>query len=156
MKKTLSLLSLLVLVAGQAIAQQKYKTVELKPITQQGWKYFYDLKRVSSPAALEVPLLAVDDPEVTRYLKASKNWKSAEQFVTLIPLVYFLTLPRTQYVDPNTFWWIFGGTIAAQLGMEAISNAKLGLAIDKYNLIILRPTGSIQNGLGMSATWRLR
>lgn len=153
-KTPLLLLLFLVIAPAVSQAQQKYKMVELKPITQQGWKYFYDLKKVSSPASLEVPLLAVEDAEVTRYLKASKNWKSAEQFVTLIPLIYVLSLPRNQYVDPNTFWWVFGATIAAQLGMEAISNAKLGKAIDKYNMIILQPTGSLEQGVGVNLTWK--
>lgn len=151
MNKKLLLLSLFL--AGTSIPStaQKYKTVELKPITQQGWKYFYDLNKVSSPHALEVPLLSVKDPEVTRYLKASQNWQLAESFVTIIPLVYILSLPRNQYVDQNTFWWIMGGTIAVQIGMEAISHFKLGKAIDKYNLIILQPSG---RSLGLQVTWK--
>jgi hypothetical protein len=155
MNKTLLILPMLILASCIAASGQKYKTVELKPITKQGWKYYYDLKKVSSPLALEVPLLAVNDAEVNRYLKASRNWRSAEQFITLVPLIYLLTLPRSQYVDQETFWWIFGGTIAAQLGMEAMSHLKLGLAIDKYNLIILQPTGSL-NGAGMKLTYRFR
>jgi hypothetical protein len=154
MNKTLFILTPLFFVAVFSSSGQKYKTVELKPITQQGWRYFYDLKRVSSPIAVEVPLMAVNDPEVNRYLKASRNWRSAEQFITLVPLVYLLTLPRVNSVDPDTFWWIFGGTIAVQLGMEAVSHAKLGLAIDKYNMIILQPTGGI-NGAGLRLIWKL-
>lgn len=151
MNKTSLLLGWFILAAVTSVMAQRYKTVELKPITQQGWKYFYDLKKVSSPAALEVPLLAVDDEEVNRYLKASKTWKGVGSALTFIPLVYVLSLPRNQYVDPNTFWWIFGATIAAQLGMEAISHVKLGKAIDKYNYIILQPSGQ---SLGLQITWK--
>lgn len=151
MNKTLVVIFLLVLTSSQTAFSQKYRTVELKPITQQGWSYFYDMNKVSSPLALEVPLLAVKDNEVNRYLRASKNWRTAESFVTLIPLIYILSLPRNQYVDPNTFWWIFGGTLAVQLGMEAITHFKLGKAIDKYNMIILQPSG---HSLGLQLTWR--
>lgn len=149
MKKTLLLIGF-TLGAGTAIAQT-YKTVELKPITQQGWKYFYDLKKVSSPIALEVPLLAVNDDEVNRHLKGARTYRTIESIVIIVPLVYVLSLPRNTYVDPNTFWWIFGGTLAAQLGLEALSHMQMGKAIDKYNMIILRPSG---RSLGLELTWR--
>lgn len=151
MKKTSLLLSLFVVVFALSASGQQYRTVELKPITQQGWKYYYDLKKVSSPVALEMPLLAVNDDEVNRYLKGSKNWSSAASFVTLIPLIYVLTLPRNGYVDPNTFWWIIGGTAAVQLGMTAISHIKLGKSIDRYNILILQPSG---RSLGLELTYK--
>ncbi len=150
MKKT-SLLLCLFLVTGLTAVAQRYKTIELKPITQEGWKYYYDLKKVSGPAALEVPLLAVNDQEVTRYLKSYRTWRAAGSFITLVPLIYVLSLPRNQYVDPNTFWWIFGGTLAAQLGLEAIAHVKLGKAVDKYNMIILQPSG---RSLGLEVVYR--
>lgn len=150
-KRSLLLLVLLVFTTSRVLAQQTYKTVELKPITQQGWRYFYDLKKVTSPVALEVPLLAVNDDEVNRYLKASKNWNSASAFVTLIPIIYILSLPRNSYVDPNTFWWVFGGTAAVQLGMTAISHVKLGKSIDRYNMLILQPSG---RSLGLELTYK--
>lgn len=149
MKKTLFLLMLVVL--PLLASAQKYRTIELKPITKQGWQYFYDLKKVSSPVALEVPLLSLNDPEVNRYTKAYKGWNTAGGLVTIIPLVYFLSLPKNGYVDPNTFWWVFGGTIAAQLGITAVAHVKLGKAIDKYNMVILQPSG---RSLGVEVTYR--
>jgi hypothetical protein len=149
MKKTLLLIGLVLVTA--AAMSQTYKTVELKPITQQGWKYFYDLKRVTGPAALEVPLIAVNDEEVTHHLKGFRTYQTIESVVVIIPLVYVLSLPRNQYVDPNTFWWVLGGTLAVQLGMEALSHVQLGKAIDKYNMIILRPSG---RSFGLELTWR--
>lgn len=155
MNKTSLLIGSFFLLAAFSVSAQQYRTIELKPITKQGWKYYYDFKKVSTPLALDVPLLAVNDQEVNRYLKASRTWRSAQNIVTLVPLVYLLTLPRQQYVDPETFWWMFGGTIAAQLGMEAVVHAKLGKAVDKYNMLILRPTGSAQ-GMGLQVTWKFR
>lgn len=151
MKKTPLLLSLFLITLSFSAAGQQYKTIELKPITQEGWRYYYDLKKVSSPAALEVPLIAVNDNEVNRYLKAYKNWNSAAGFITLVPLIYILSVPKNGYVDEQTFWWVFGGTIAAQLGITAISHIKLGKAIDRYNRLILQPTGRT---LGLSATYK--
>jgi len=155
MNKTPLLLCLFLVLSAFQAAAQKYRTIELKPITKQGWSYYYDFNKVSSPVALEVPLLAVKDDEVTRYLKASRNWRTAESIVILVPLVYLLTLPKQGTVDQETFWWVFGGTIALQLGMEAISHAKLGMAIDRYNYIILQPTGSASSA-GLSVTWKFR
>jgi hypothetical protein len=151
MKKTPFLLSLFLLTLSFSAAGQKYKTIELKPITQEGWSYYYDLKKVSSPAALEVPLIAVSDNEVNRYLKAYKNWNSAAGFITLVPLIYILSVPQNGYVDEQTFWWVFGGTIAAQLGLTAISHIKLGKSIDRYNMLILQPTGRT---MGLSVTYK--
>jgi len=151
MKKTPFLLSLFLIVLSFSVSGQQYKTVELKPITQEGWKYFYDLKRVSSPAALEVPLIAVNDDEVNRYLKGSKNWNSAASIVTLIPLIYFLTLPNNSNVDSSTFWWVIGGTAAVQVGMTAISHIKLGKSIDRYNMLILQPSG---HSAGLAVTYK--
>jgi hypothetical protein len=151
MKKTSLLLSLFFAVIALPAWCQQYRTVELKPITQQGWRYYYDLKKVSSPVALEMPLMAVNDDEVNRYLKGSKNWNAAASFVTLIPLIYILTLPNNSYVDSSTFWWVIGGTAAVQLGMTAISHIKLGKSIDRYNMLILRPSG---RSLGLEVTYK--
>ncbi len=151
MKKTPLYLGLFLLLLSLSARGQQYRTIELKPIAQEGWKYYYDLKRVSSPVALEVPLLAVNDDEVNRYLKAYKNWSAAAGLVTIIPIVYVLSIPRTGYVDQETFWWVFGGTLAAQLGITAISHIKLGKSIDRYNMLILRPTGL---NLGLSVTYK--
>ncbi len=149
MKKTLLLIGL-ALVTSTLLAQT-YKTIELKPITKQGWKYFYDLKKVSSPIALEVPLLAVNDAEVTRHLKGARTFRTIESIIAIVPLVYVISIPNNQYVDSSTFWWVFGGTLATQIGLEALSNAQLGKAIDKYNMIILRPSG---RSLGLELTWK--
>lgn len=151
MKKTSLLLSLFLVLFALTSNGQQYRTVELKPITQQGWRYYYDLKKVTSPVALEVPLLAVNDDEVNRYLKGYKNWTAAAGFVTIVPLIYFLSLPKSGYVDQETFWWVFGGTIAAQLGMTAVSHVKLGKSIDRYNMLILQPSG---RSLGLSVTYK--
>ncbi len=151
MNKSLVVVGLLLTALTCGAQAPQYKTVQLKPITQEGWKYFYDLRKVSGPAALEVPLLAVNDVEVTRYLRSYRSWNAAASAVTLVPLIYILSLPRNQYVDPNTFWWILGGSLAAQLGMTAISHIKLGKAVDKYNEIILQPSG---RSLGLEVIYR--
>ena len=133
------------------VSAQKYRTIELKPIAKQGWKYFYDLKPVSSPVALEVPLISLQDDEINRYLKASRTWSTVGAVITLAPIIYFVSLPKNTYIDQSTFWLVIGGTIAAQLGCEAIKHAKLEKAIDRYNYLILQPSG---RSLGLQLTWK--
>lgn len=140
----------ILLLPGMVMAQ-RYKTVELKPIAKQGWRYYYDLKRVASPIALEIPLLALDDEEVIRYYRASKTLRGAAAAVSFIPLIYIITIPASGYLDPTTFWIIFGGTLATQLGLEALGHIKLGKAIDRYNTLIFQPSSS---SLGLQLTWR--
>jgi hypothetical protein len=130
---------------------QRYKTVELKPITKQGWKYYYDLKQVSSPIALEVPLMALNDEEIVRNLKASKSLRSVSGLIIIAPLIYLVTISSNGYADPTTFWIILGGTFAAQLGLTALSHVKLGMAIDRYNTLIFQPSSS---SLGLQMTWK--
>ena len=151
MKKILVLTALIL--APILMLAQRYRTVELKPITKQGWKYFYDLKKVSSPIALEVPLMSLEDPEINRFVKSSKAWRTAGVIVSFAPVIYLISLDKHTYVDQSTFWWIFGGTILAQIGLEAIGHVQFGKGIDKYNRLVLLPSGS---SLGLQATWKFR
>jgi hypothetical protein len=146
-----SLLLVALILIPMIVFAQKYRTIELKPITKQGWKYFYDLKSVSSPLALEVPLISLQDDEINRQLKASKTWTTVGALITIAPVIYLVSLPRNSYIEPTTFWWVFGATIAAQLGCEAIKHAKLEKAIDRYNYLILQPSG---RSLGLELTWK--
>lgn len=131
---------------------QHYKTIELKPITKQGWQYYYNMKKVSSPIALEVPLMALNDEVIMRDLKASKAFQTASRVLTIAPLIYLITLSTNNgYSDPNTFWIVLGGTVAAQYGLIAISHVKLGKAIDRYNTLIFQPSSS---SLGLQMMWR--
>lgn len=151
MNKTTVIISLLLVGLAWSAKGQQYRTIELKPITQQGWRYFYDMKKVMDPVALEVPLLAVNDQEVNRYLSGYRTWNAVGKYLLLVPTIYLISLPRNNYVDSSTFWWVFGGTLAAQIGLEAIAHVKLGKAVDKYNVVIMRPEASLY-GPGASIT----
>jgi hypothetical protein len=132
-----------------ALFAQRYKTVELKPIAKQGWRYYYDLKKVAHPVALEIPLLALNDEEVNQYYRTSKSLRTAANVVGILPLIFLFTIPATG--DETAFWVVLGGTVAAQLSLVAVSHAKLGRAIDRYNTLIFQPSSS---SLGIQATWK--
>lgn len=106
MARLIWVLILLMPITGLA---QRYKTVELKPIAKQGWQYYYDLKKVGTPLALEVPLLALNDEEVNKNWGTSKAFRSASALVSIAPLIYLVTIASNQtYGDPTTFWIIMG------------------------------------------------
>jgi len=144
-------IGVIMLLLPAALFAQRYQTIELKPITKQGWQYYYDFKRVSSPVALEVPLMALNDEEINSYFRASKKIRSISGVIAFVPLIYLFTVPSTGSADPTTFWLIMGGTIVAQLGVEAIRHVKLGRAIDRYNSLIFQPSSS---SLGVQLTWK--
>jgi hypothetical protein len=144
-------IGIFILLLPLTLLAQRYKTLELKPISKQGWQYYYDLKRVSSPVALEVPLMALNDEEVTRYYRASKSFRIASGIVAGAPLIYLLTLPSNGYVDPTVFLYVLGGTFVTQIGLEAIRHIKLGKAINRYNSLIFQPSSS---SLGLKITWK--
>lgn len=145
------LLVLMIFLVPVGAIAQRYQTVELKPITKQGWRYYYDLKKVRSPLALEIPLTALNDEEITRNYKASKAYQDVAAFVSVVPLVYLFTASSSGGYIPEGFWIIIGGTLATQIGLIAISHNKLGKAIDRYNTLIFKPSSS---SIGLEMVWR--
>lgn len=146
-----TIITICVLMIPISVYAQRYKTIELKPITKQGWRYFYDFKKVNAPIALEIPLMALNDDEVTTYYRTSKAFRTAAGVMSVVPIIYLFTLPNTGYVDPTMFWIILGGTLATQLGLEALGHVKLGKAIDRYNVLIFQPSSS---SIGLEMVWR--
>jgi len=141
----------LILLIPTALFGQRYQTIELKPITKQGWQYYYDLKRVSSPVALEIPLMALNDEEINRHFRASKTLRNVSYVISFAPLIYLFTLPSNGYADPTTFWLVVAGTLVAQLGIDVFRHIKLGKAVDRYNSLIFQPSS---NSLGLQLTWK--
>lgn len=141
----------LLLLIPTSLLAQRYQTIELKPITKQGWQYFYDLKRVSSPVALEVPLMALNDEEINRHFRASKTLRFVSGAISIAPALYLFSIPSNGFADPTTFWLIMGGTIVTQVGIEVFRHVKLGKAIERYNSLIFHPSSS---SLGVQLTWK--
>jgi hypothetical protein len=145
------LIGVLMLLLPATLFAQRYQTIELKPIAKQGWQYYYDLKRVSSPVALEVPLMALNDEEINRHFRAAKTLLNVSSVISFVPLIYIFTIPTYGYADPNTFWLIVAGTLVTQLGLDVFRHIKLGKAIDRYNSLIFQPSSS---SLGVQLTWK--
>lgn len=131
---------------------QRFKVVELKPMVKQGFSYFYDGKRVHGGAyGLQVPLLSLNDEEVNRHYRSFHIWQSVSAVTTIVPAVYLISLSGRQNINQEEFWIVFGGSLAASLGCQIVSNIKIRKGIDRYNTLILAPSSQV---LGPSVTFR--
>lgn len=122
-------------------ANAQLRTIELKPIQKQGWQYFYDFKRVSTPEALQIPLQGMEDDQINKHYKAFETLQFASDLVSLAPLCYFFVVLNSQ-PDFNQFWYVVGGSVAVSLGLHVWSHRRMRLAIDRYNELLLpHPSG---------------
>src|SRR5436190_13304243 len=88
----LSLGILLTLIISAAGAQ-RLRTTELQPIHRQGGSFYYNFKRADGgPYGLQRPLQSLDDDEINAQYKKLKTFSVMEGVVSLVPLVYLLSL----------------------------------------------------------------
>ncbi|MFM7488022.1 MAG: hypothetical protein ACKO13_14020 [Cytophagales bacterium] len=143
---------ILFLMLPLACFSQRFKVVELKPMVKQGFSYFYDGKRVHGGAyGLQIPLLSLNDEEVSRHYRSFHLWQSVSAVTTIVPAVYLISLPGRQNINQEEFWVVFGGSLAASFGCQIVSNIKIRKSIDRYNTLILAPSSQV---LGASVTFR--
>jgi hypothetical protein len=111
------------------------KTVTLEPIVKQGWRYYYDNRKVLRPYALQIPLQAVKDDEVDLRFKRFQTYQRLQGIAHLAFLLYVLT--SESRIDFDTFLILYGATIASDLTLEVLSHHQMSKAIDRYNTLIL-------------------
>jgi hypothetical protein len=139
-KINLKLITILVLLNVPALAQ--YKTLELKPIQRQGWKYYYDFRKVSSADALQIPLVAMEDERINKYYNTYSSLQLVSGLVFAIPVLYAVYNITSNVYDPDTFWRLTLGAVGVSLAMEIWSHNRIKLAIDRYNsLLLTHPSG---------------
>lgn len=120
-----------------SLQAQFTKTVELKPIQKQDWRYFYDSRKVKSPYALQIPLEALGDEEINRRYKNFYTLQILTTALAYAPLIYLLTTPVNSQADLETFLIMIGITIVVDLALDAVGHHQLKKAIDRYNILIL-------------------
>ncbi len=156
MRTKLALLSLLTLAASFSTAQQM-KTMELKGIYQQGFNYYYNLKKVDGGAyGLQIPLQSLNDGEINRRYKTFRTLRKIESFIIIVPVVYAFSLvpdSRRHKVNTSTIWTVYGASFAAILGLEIAAKIHLNKGIDRYNQLIVSP-GSGSASLGATVTYK--
>lgn len=144
MNKILILL-VIVFAANSPCLAQFTKTMELKPIQKQGWKYFYDFKRVKSPYALQIPMEVLEDEEISKRYRRFSQYQDLRGIAYLVPLVFLFTEQAQTMSGSETFVLLLAGSVVADLTFTIISHHELKKGIARYNEIILsKPTLGMQ------------
>jgi hypothetical protein len=140
------------LAASFSAPAQFRKTVELKPIAKQGFQYFYDLKRMRTPYALQMPLLAVEDERVRAHYRSFEVLDIAGDFLEFIPFIYLISdLNPGGSVGFQTFFLLWLGSIGANLVLDLFAHRQLRKGIDRYNQLIVVPSSHLP---GLSLQFR--
>lgn len=132
----------------------------LLPIERAGGTiYFYGGKRLSSPYSLEIPFYELNDPTVTHHFRTFRTMRTLSQVASVASLVYLVLSPGRGRND--TYWIVYGSSIAASLTLSVIGNRQVNKAVTRYNELLLQPrvglsaspvplTGQVAVGAGLA------
>lgn len=145
-------IGILVLISS-ALYGQRLKSVELKPIYKQGFRYYYDTKRVRTPHALQVPLLSLNDMEVDRRYKNFTLLSDGGSILAIAPLIYVIsgTYSSGTGFNPNTFLLLILAAFGLDITLDIFAHHQLKKGIDRYNELIVVPSSSTP---GLSLRYR--
>ena len=149
------LMTVFMIVSFSTTAQ--YKVLDLKPIQKQGLRYYYDFKKVSTPLALQIPLMALEDEQIAKNFRTFENLQLASDIVFVAPAVWILLALGGADISTESFWAVTLGAAATVLVLQIWSHNRMKLAIERYNMLLLpHPTGQlpIKNG-ALTLAWRL-
>lgn len=133
---------------SSTLAQYR-RTIELKPISNQGLQYYYDLRKVRTPYALQLPLLSIDDEETNARYRRFERLDLAGNLVFFLPTLYlFSEYNNNSVTSARTFLWLVVGTVGLDLTLDIIAHRQLRKGIDRYNQLIVMPS-SASSGLSV-------
>lgn len=125
---------------------QQQKTIELKPIHHQGFRYYYGFKKVYGGAkGIQIPLQSLNDDEVNLRYKNFRKFRTAEVAVAMVPAVYLAAnFPsnRRRHFDATSMYTVIGASLVAIIGLDLCAKYQIKKGIDRYNEIILAPSSS--------------
>ena len=108
-------------------------------------KYFYDDQTIESPYGLQIPLMQVNDPKVTKDYNVFKKAAKTAKIVNLISSAFSLYAYFNRDRMPGGTYWSALGTAGA---VSAFFNIRSGIfldkAIKKYNKTISGPEFGFQ------------
>ena len=133
----------------------------LKPIEISNGRYYYGSQRLNSPYSFEIPFYELNDQYVNLQFRRYKNIRTVASLIGIIPSLYFIyTISYRQY-NNNTYWIVFGTSIAGSLTCSALGNSYIKKAIEGYNVRIMnnkigfsvQPLPNQTMAYGMGYTW---
>ncbi|MFD2035392.1 hypothetical protein ACFSKL_11350 [Belliella marina] len=108
-------------------------------------KYFYDDQTIESPYGLQIPLMQLDDPKVTKDYNVFKKAAKTAKIVNLISSGFSLYVFFNRDRMPGGTYWSALGTAGA---VSAFFNIRSGIFLDKavkkYNNTISGPEFGFQ------------
>lgn len=136
------ILTCILALACSSLCAQRLKTVELKPIYKQGFRYYYDMNRVRTPFALQVPLLSLNDEEIDRRYKNFTLLSDAGSIIAFAPLIYIIsgTYSSGTGFNPDTFLWLILAAFGLDITLDLFAHNQLRKGIDRYNELIVVPS----------------
>jgi len=143
MRLTACLLMLL-LICAKGAQGQSTKSVPLRPIYKQGWKYFYGDKKVHNVYALQIPLQELNNKEINERFRKFKTYRVLGALCYLPSLVFLLTNNhlnsghygyRGRNDAANYALLVVGGTLG-NIVFNEVGHHQLNKAIDIYNIQI--------------------
>lgn len=129
------------LLGATKVSAQRTKSVELKPIVKQGWRYFYDGRKVRSAYALQIPLEALDNKEINERIRKFKKFQALRSVAFLPAFIYLFSYDhprgyRGRNGFANTYLLLTAGGLAGSVAFNALAHHQMSRAIDIYNLKI--------------------
>lgn len=121
------------------------KSVPLKPIYKQDWKYYYGGRKVHSVYALQIPLQELDNKEINERFRKFRKYRALGALAYLPSLVFLLTNDhlrgghygfRSRNSDTRTLLFLVAGGIGGNVAFNALGHRQLNQAIDLYNIQI--------------------
>ncbi|MBX2946981.1 MAG: hypothetical protein KF725_14195 [Cyclobacteriaceae bacterium] len=134
----------MLVLACSSLYAQRLKTVELKPIYKQGLRYYYDMNRVRTPFALQVPLQSLNDEEINRRYKNFTRLSDVGGLLAFAPLIYILsgTYSSGTSFNPNTFLSLLVAAFGLDITLDLFAHHQLRKGIDRYNELIVVPASN--------------
>jgi hypothetical protein len=161
--KTLLLTTLFIGFTCANLQAQFTKSINLKPIHIQGepafgMKFRYGLKTVKDAYALEIPLIELENEQVSKDYKSFKNFNTAANWVSWAPVFYLAyeigNAQGGRRFSANNFLAIWTGSLLTAWGLRIGGRVKLRRAINSYNELIFTPESNSQINFGVKVGYR--
>lgn len=161
MRLTACLVMFLLICAASAQGQAT-KSVSLKPIYKQGWKYFYGDKKVHNVYTLQIPLQELNNKEINERFRKFKTYRVLGALCYVPSLVFLFTnnhLNSGHYGyrgqnDAANYALLVVGGVVGNVAFNALGHRQMDKAIDIYNIQIAeRSTLGISLNRLPNANW---
>lgn len=111
-----------------------------------GMKYIYERQTIENPLALQIPLLQLQDPEVSSRFLKFKSQRKAMQWVNIASAgVSLYTIFNRDKVSNNFYWTSLGSALVITTYLSFRSTVHLSKSIARYNQLQLQ-----QSRIGLS------